>query len=73
VYDLVSVVNHVGTQSAAGHYTSDVLHPLTHKWYHTSDSSFSPHPRAAVGKDAFMLFYVDSEKLKTNDFLLTVD
>jgi ubiquitin carboxyl-terminal hydrolase 8 len=77
VYDLVSVVNHTGLYSTSGHYTSDVLHPLTRAWFQANDSGFTPLPgnqRSAVGKDAFMLFYVDSDKLKNSaDFLLTVE
>lgn len=73
VYDLVSVVNHHGDQANAGHYTSDVLHPLSGTWFHANDASFTPHAnRNQVGKDAFMLFYVDTDQLVSSEFLRTV-
>ncbi|KAH9255568.1 hypothetical protein BASA81_006398 [Batrachochytrium salamandrivorans] len=73
VYDLVSVVNHHGTQSIAGHYTSDMLHPLSGNWYHASDAKFTQHQhRNSVGKDAFMLFYADNEQLVSSEFLQSV-
>lgn len=73
VYDLVSVVNHHGAQSIMGHYTSDMLHPLSGNWYHASDDKFTQHlHRNSVGKDAFMLFYADNEQLVSSEFLQSV-
>ncbi len=38
VYDLVSVLNHIGASSNSGHYTADVLEMKTNTWWCFDDS-----------------------------------
>ncbi len=58
VYDLVGVVNHMGSLGG-GHYTADALNVDTGKWYNFNDSRVSStKPSRLSGSSAYLLFYV---------------
>ena len=58
LYDLVGVVNHMGSMGG-GHYTADALNVDTGKWYNFNDSRVSPTSASRLsGSAAYLLFYL---------------
>ena len=60
-YRLVSVVNHIGTSSSAGHYVSDVYDAKKDTWFSYDDSDVQTISESTVRKErcksGYIFFY----------------
>jgi ubiquitin C-terminal hydrolase len=63
-YSLLASVNHHGTQADSGHYTADVLNPVSQKWTSFNDSRVRTILEKTVKgrkKVCYLLFYMRKE------------
>lgn len=63
-YSLLASVNHHGTQADTGHYTADVLNPVSQKWTSFNDSRVRTILEKTVKgrkKVCYLLFYMRKE------------
>ena len=55
-YKHIATINHSGSLNS-GHYTSQILDPVSFQWYHCNDSAVLPCKRKTADSLGYILFY----------------